>query len=65
MYVSLIQLNYNRHRNETVTVRRHVTKYKNMLKLIVEFLRKFVSHGIKIAHVNNLIFNFVYGVGPV
>ena len=34
----------NLHSNETVTVKKHVTKYTNMLKWMVEFLRKFESH---------------------
>ena len=42
----------NRHSNETVTFGKHVTKYKNMQKWIVEFLRKFENRGIKIARVN-------------
>ena len=46
---------YNRHSNETATLRKHVTKYKNMQKLMVEFLRKFVSNGIKIARVNSIL----------
>ena len=40
--------------NETVTVMKHVTKYKNMRKWMVEFLRKFENHGIKIARVNSI-----------
>ena len=39
---------YDRHRNETVTLGKHVTKYKNMRKWMVEFLRKFDSRGDKI-----------------
>ena len=35
--------------SETVTVRRHISKYKNMRKWMVEFLRKFENRGIKIA----------------
>ena len=38
--------------NETLTLRKHVTKYKNMRKLIVEFLRKSESHIDKIVLVN-------------
>ena len=36
----------------TVTLRKHVTKYKNMQKWMFELLRKFENHGIKIARVN-------------
>ena len=63
----------DRHSNETVTTRKHVTKYKNLRKWTVEFLRKFENRGIKIARVNSiLITKFVdfqlftlilYGVG--
>ena len=45
----------NRHSNETVTLRKHVTKYKNMQKLIVEFFRKFENGGIKIDGVNSIL----------
>ena len=45
----------DRHSNETVTLRKHVTKYKNMRKLMVEFLRKFDNSGIKIAGVNSIL----------
>ena len=61
------------HSNETVTLRKHVTKYKNMQKWMVEFLRKFENRGIKIDRVNSIhitksvnlqIFTFIlYGVG--
>ena len=44
----------DRHSNETVTFRKHVTKYKNMRKWMVECRRKFESHGIYIARVNKL-----------
>ena len=44
----------DRHSNETVTVRKHVTKYKNMQKWVVEFLKKLQSSGIKIAGVNRI-----------
>ena len=53
MYVPLIQLaTGNRHNNETVILRKNVTKFKNMRKWMVEFLRNFKSPGIKIARVN-------------
>ena len=39
----------NWHSNETVTLRKHISKYKNMRKLINEHLRKFENYGIKIA----------------
>ena len=31
----------DQHSNETMTLRKHVTKYKNMLKWMIEFLTKF------------------------
>ena len=40
---------YDRLSNETVTLRKYITKIKNMRKLMVEFLRKFENRGIKIA----------------
>ena len=42
----------DRHSNETVTLRKHVSKYKNAQKCMVKFLRKAESHGYKIARVN-------------
>ena len=45
----------DRHSNETATPRKHVTKYRNMQKWMVEFLRKFESYGIKIALVKSII----------
>ena len=47
----------DRHSNETVTLRKHVMKYKNMRKLMLEFLRKFEDRGIKIARVNLILIN--------
>ena len=44
----------NRHRNETVTLRKHYTKYKYIRKLMVEFLRKSQNCGIKFAAVNSI-----------
>ena len=49
-----IVLPCDRHSNETVTLRKHVTKYKNMQKWMVEFLRKFENRGIKKARVNSI-----------
>ena len=42
----------SRHTNLTVTQRKHVSKYENMRKWMIEFLRKFENHSIKIALVN-------------
>ena len=41
----------DRHSNETVTLSKHVSKYKNTQKFMVKFLRKAESHGYKIARV--------------
>ena len=43
---------FDRHSNETATVREHVTKYKHMQKLMMVFLGKLENRGIKIAQVN-------------
>ena len=40
--------------NETMTLKKHATKYKNMWELLVEFLIKFQSDEIKIAPVNSI-----------
>ena len=63
----------NRHSNETVTVKKHVSKYKNLRKWKIEFLRKFEHRGSKIIRVNSILitksFNLqfftliLYGVG--
>ena len=45
---------FDRHSNETVILRKHVTKFNNMRKLMVEFLRKSESRGDKIARVNSI-----------
>ena len=45
----------DRHSNETVTFRKHVSKYKNMRQWMVEFLRIFENRGIKIAQVNSML----------
>ena len=42
------------HSNETATVRKHVTKYEHMQKLMLVFLGKFENRGIKIARVNSI-----------
>ena len=63
----------DRHSNEAVTLRKHVTKYKNIRKWIVEFLRKSESRRDKIARVNSIFaspyqwiyFNFVKCWGPL
>ena len=39
---------------ETADVRKHVTKYKHMRKLMLVFLGKFEIRGIKIAGVNSI-----------
>ena len=43
------------HSNETVTLRNHVTKYINMQKFIVKFLRKCENRDIKIARVHLIL----------
>ena len=45
----------NRHSNETLTLRKHVTKYRNMRKWMIEFFKKFDNFGIKIARVNSIL----------
>ena len=44
----------DRHRNETVTLTKHVTKYKYMRKWMVEFISISQSSVIKIAWVNSI-----------
>ena len=44
----------DRHRNETVTLTKQVSKYKYMQKQMVEFLSKYQSCGIKFARVNSI-----------
>ena len=41
--------------NETVTVRKHVTKYKHMRTWIIEFLIKLENRCIKITRVNSIL----------
>ena len=48
----IFNTSYYRHTNVTVTLRKHITKYKDMLKFMIEFLRKFESRGDKIVRVN-------------
>ena len=62
----------DRHSNETVTLRKHVTKYKNVLKWMIEFLRQSESRGDKIVLVNHILitisivyFRFVRCWGPL
>ena len=60
----------DRYNNETVTLRKHVTKSEHIRKWVVRFLRKFGNRVIKIALVNsiritisiNLLLN-LYAVG--
>ena len=49
-----IVLPFDRHSNQTATVRKHVTKYKHMRKLMLVFVGKFENRGIKIALVNSI-----------
>ena len=44
----------DRHRDETVTLTKYVTKYKYMRKWMAEFLRKSQTRVIKIARVNSI-----------
>ena len=63
----------DRHSNETVTLRKHVTKSKNTRKCMVEFLRKLENRVIKIVRVNSILLTksinlqlitlILYGVG--
>ena len=66
----------DRQRIETVTLRKHVIRYKNMRKWMVEFLRKFencaIKSGrddliliIKIDQFTVIYFNFVWCWGSV
>ena len=71
-HVSLIQ-HVTGYSHETATLRKHVTKYKNMQKRMVEYLEQFENRGIKISRDNtNLITKSInlqlstlilYGVG--
>ena len=44
----------DRHRDETVTLTKHVAKYKYLRKWMVKFLSKSQSRIIKIARVNSI-----------
>ena len=44
---------FDRHGNETATVRIHVTKYKHIRKWMSVFLGKFENRDIKIVRVNS------------
>ena len=44
----------DRHSNETVTLVKHVTKYKNMWKWMLKFHKKYKNRGIKIARVTSI-----------
>ena len=44
----------DRHRNETVTLTKHVTKYKYIRKWMVEFINKSQSRVIKITRINSI-----------
>ena len=68
-----IVLPCDRHSNETVTIRKHVTKYKNMRKWMVKCRSQFENRGIKIDLVNSILITkfinlqlftlIVYGIG--
>ena len=49
----IVLLAFDRHSNETATVRIHVTKCKHIRKLMLVYLGKFENRGIKIARVNS------------
>ena len=44
----------HRHSNETVTIRKHVAKYKNMWQWRFEFFRTFENRGINIDRVHSI-----------
>ena len=50
----------DRHSIETVTLRKHVKKYKNMGKWMVEFLRKFENHANKSGRNNSIFITQIY-----
>ena len=68
-----IVLPCDRHSIETATLSKHVTKYKNMRKLRVEFLMKFENGAIKSGRDNSILITksinlplftlILYGVG--
>ena len=45
----------NRHCNETMTLWKHISKYKSIRKWMAEFLRTFENHCIKIVRVNSIL----------
>ena len=68
----IIDTAWDRHSNKTVTLRKYVTKYKNMQKWMVEFRRKSESRGDKIARFNSICITksinllwFCMGLGSV
>ena len=64
---------FDRHSNETMTVRKHVTKYKHIREWMLVFPGKFEKRGIKICSVLtqlaspnlSIYFNFVWCLGSV
>ena len=50
----------DRHSIETVTIKKHVTKYKSMRKWMVEFLRKFENRAIKSGRDNSIFITEFY-----
>ena len=50
----------DRHSIETVTLGKHVTKYKNIRKWMVDFLRKFENRAIKIGRDNSILVTKIY-----
>ena len=51
---------FDLHSNETVTLKKLVSKYKQMRKLMLVFLGKFEKRGIKIARVNLIRITKIY-----
>ena len=45
----------NQHSNETMTQGKHASKYKNIQKWMIEFLKKNENRGIKIARVTSIL----------
>ena len=65
---------FDRHRNETATVRKHVTKYKHMRKLMLVFLGNFFLRIVALKFFEltqfaspnlSIYFNFVWCWGSV
>ena len=50
----------DRHSIETMTLRKHLTKYKNMRKWMVEILRKFENHAIKSGGHGSILITKIY-----